>query len=124
MSAWDVTWSEPVSTNQSVVGCELTRRGGLAYGVEIELSTTDSEARKMLWHAQGPQRPLADNGTRGFEATLPGANLEAVADGPVKFAAPRHSEDSALVVTVFWSDTAEGPRRQQAFTYRPDATSH
>ena len=119
MSSWDMHWSSPTAASQSVIGCELTRRGGLAHEVEVELSTTDSDARKTLWHAKGPQRAFADGGTQEFETTLPGANLDDVADGPVKFDAPGNSDDSALVVTVSWSDTAGGPRQQQAFTWRP-----
>ncbi|WP_420367189.1 hypothetical protein [Curtobacterium sp. L1-20] len=119
MSAWDVRWSDPVVPGPSVVSCELTRRGDLAHGVEVELSTTDSDAREMLWQGNGPQRPLAENGTYEFEVPLPGTASDDVVDGPVKFSAPRNSDDSALVVTVYWSDAPGGPRREQSFTYRP-----
>jgi len=109
MSSWDMHWSSPTASSQSVIGCELARRGGLAHEVEVELSTTNSDARKTLWHAKGLQRAVAHGGTQEFETTLPGANLDDVADGPVKFDAPRNSDDSALTVTVSWSDTAGGP---------------
>lgn len=115
-------WSGPVVPGQSVVSCELTRRGGLAHGVDVGLSTTDSDVRKMLWQGNGPQRPLAENGTHEFEVPLPGTASNDVADGPVKFSAPRNSDDSALVVTVYWSDAPGGPRREQSFTYRPETT--
>lgn len=124
MASWDVDWAEPGDAGSQVVSCLLTRRGGLAHEVEIELSTTDSDSRLMVPRAPGSQRPLADNGTRGFDVTLPGADLANVGDGPIKFDAPKNDASSALVVTVRWSDTADGPRQEQMFVYRAAGTAH
>ncbi|MCS6550954.1 hypothetical protein [Curtobacterium flaccumfaciens] len=124
MASWDVDWSEPGAPGSRVVSCLLTRRGGLAHQVELVLSTTDSEVRQPVPHGPGPQRPLAENGTLGFDVTLPGADLATVGDGPIKFDAPNNDGRSALVVTVQWSDTADGPRQERAFIYRPITTSH
>jgi len=118
MAAWDVQWGEVAGTAGTLTtSCTLTRRTGLAYDVDIALSTTDDSERQLLHRQSGRQRPLAEGGVREFSVTLPGSDLRDVPDGPIRFRAPKLSPTTALVVTVIWADGEDGVRQEQSFVH-------
>jgi len=118
MAAWDMHWDEGSGGAEgSVVSCTLTRRSGLAYDVDIALSTTDAPERQLVRRQPGRHRPLAEGGTRGFSVTLPGSDLRDVPDGPIRFLAPKLTPTTALVVTVIWADHEDGVRQEQSFIH-------